>query len=455
LPNRLKERIEASENVYIACSGGADSVFLALYFTLLRQRGPMTVLHFNHKLRGAESNADERFVEELCSSLDVVFVSGCWDRPEESDSWSEESARNARMEFFAQSIGGLKGAALVLTGHHADDVAETLLMRLSRGSGLQGLSAPREISEGAHGLVFARPLLKLRKSEICGWLEEAGAEWREDASNQTEDYYRNRIRKTVIPEWEQVSDRGVIPGAMRSRELLEEDWIALEQFFKTVWEKIEIREGKLDWAVLAEQPRAIQRRAINRLVSGCSQTVLAASVLDEVLESIRSGVGFKFNVDQGKWIEGVPRKAVWLSDSVEEFSWNFQNLPEGAQTFLPGGGTLCFRETSVDLDLWEKVQSGAFSHEKIVYLAPDEKQSPRLRVRLWEPGDAYRPMGRESVVKLKELFIDRKIPRKERGKVPIITDESGNVVWVPGLPPASDRLLAGPTTRALQLTYEK
>lgn len=455
LPQRVKERIESAQNLYIACSGGADSVFLALYFAELRCKGALTVLHFNHKLRGGASDADERFVEELCSGMEVPLVSGNWDRKQGCETWSEESARDARMEFFAQSIGDSKDAALVLTGHHADDVAETLLMRLSRGSGLQGLSAPREISQGAHGLTFARPLLKLRKSEICAWLEEANAEWREDASNQTEEFYRNRIRKSVIPEWEKAADRAVIPGAIRSRELLEEDWIALEHVFDSAWEEIEIQEGELDWAILSVQTRAIQRRALNRLVLGCSETHLTTSVMDEALESIRSDIGFKFSVDEGKWIEGVPGKAVRLTKSLEKLSWKAQILPDGAVTFLPGGGRLWFRETSVSADIWREVQSGALPHDKIVYIALGEKQSARLRVRLWQPGDAYRPMGRESVIKLKELFIDRKIPREERGKIPIVSDESGNIVWVPGLPPCRERLLSGPTTRALQLTYEK
>ncbi len=454
LPQRLWERISEVERVYLACSGGADSVFLLLWFAEALPADRLTVLHFNHKLRGPESDADEAFVVELCSALQVPLLTGIWDRAPEGGAVSEDAARDARMEFFAQSIGASLGKSVVLTGHHADDVAETLLMRISRGSGLQGMCAPREISEGAFGLKFARPLLKLRKEEIVAGLRDAGASWREDSTNQEDDFFRNRIRSQVIPEWESTADRSVVAGATRTRELLEEDWIALEQVFSEAWEEAEIQRGVLAWDLVSQAPRALQRRMLGRLVSECGNAVPAVNVVDQALESIRAGYAFKFSIGSSGWLEGVPDGEISWLETTMAVEWAAQRLPEGAATFFPGGGKLDYQRVLLGPELRKRILAGEISHGKAVYLSVGEKQSAALGVRLWQPGDVYRPMGRKSVVKLKELFIDRKISREERRTVPIVTGEEGEIIWVPGLPPSRSRLLSETATHALQLTYE-
>ena len=455
LPKRIRERIEESKKIYIACSGGADSVFLTLFFSTEELRDRLTVLHFNHRLRGEESDQDERFVKELCASLGLAFLSASWERSDESGPVSEELARDARMDFFAKSIGEPTVDSVVLTGHHADDVVETLLMRISRGSGLQGVCAPREVSRGVAGLCFARPLLKLRREEIVKGLSDAKAIWREDKSNQTDQFYRNRLRRNVIPAWEEAAERPVSAGASMSRELLEEDWIALEQVFEHEWKEIQIEDGVIDWERLAKEPRAIQRRALGRLVSKGSKTPLASQAMEGVLESIRCCKSFKVSIERGRWIEGIVGKKVWVSEIGRVFDWMPQAVPGGVAVYMPEGGKLMAREVEIDGEMLEKIRSGTFSQDNGVYLSLEGKQMLPLQVRTWQPGDTYQPMGRESVVKLTELFIDRKIPREERRINPIITAPNGEILWAPGLPPSIDYLLSEIATRALQLTYEK
>lgn len=455
LPKRTWERIDDSKRIYIACSGGADSVFLTLFFSGEELRDRLTVLHFNHRLRGEASDQDERFVRDLCKCLGLAFLSGFWERPLEDGPVSEELARDARMGFFAKSIGKHIVDSVILTGHHADDVAETLLMRISRGSGLQGICAPREVSQGVAGLCFVRPLLKLRREEIVKGLSDAKAIWREDKSNQTDQFYRNRLRKDVIPLWEEAAERPVSAGASMSRELLEEDWIALEQVFELKWKEIEIKEGVIGWERLAKEPRAIQRRALSRLVSAGSNAPLASQAMEGVLESIRCCKSFKVSIEHGRWIEGISGEKVWISKIGRIVDWKSQAVPEGVAVYFPGGGKLLAQEVEIDGEMLEKVRSGEFSHDNGVYLSLKAKQRLPVVVRIRQPGDAYQPMGKESVVKLKELFIDRKIPREERRTNPIITAPDGEILWVPGLPPSKDYLLTEIATRALQLTYEK
>jgi tRNA(Ile)-lysidine synthase len=147
-------------------------------------------------------------------------------------------------------------------GHQRDDVAETLLMRLARGSGAGGLAAPRPVQAGPQGRIHVRPLLDLAKSEIIRALRAAGAPWREDATNAGGGYFRNRIRNSVIPAWSRAAGRDALAGAARSRELLEEDDSALEKLVDRL--KPVTPGGKLDVRQLADQPRALARRALHR-----------------------------------------------------------------------------------------------------------------------------------------------------------------------------------------------
>lgn len=433
-------------------------MFLALFFGRFSQRAQngasIAVLHFNHKLRGERSDQDEQLTCELCESMGIAFQAESWNRLAGSKPVSEEAARDARMAFFAKVVDAAPGESAILTGHHGDDIAETLLMRLSRGSGLQGLTAPREYSVGAKGLRFIRPLLDLSKLDIISWLKSAGASWREDESNQEQLYYRNRLRHSVIPEWEKAADRPLRAGVAQSRALLEEDWRALEQLFEDRWQEVRLESGTLDWMRLVAMPRAFQRRALNRLVSKFRMGVLSLSAMEGVLESLRKEIPFKISIEKDAWLAGsADSKQVECFEMKPVPVWAPLRLPLGVRLYLPGAGSIYAQEVELDVEKVERIRSGVFSHERTVFLA--KKQTGELWVRSWRAGDAYRPMGRQSIVKLKELFGDRKVPREKRNLLPIVTSSEKRILWAPGLPPSGDFRIDKQTTRALQLTYEK
>jgi tRNA(Ile)-lysidine synthase len=294
----------------VAFSGGADSMALLLlvWAHWPRQRGRLRVLHFDHRLRGAESRADLAFCRRAAAALDVDFVAGAW--RESHVEASEAEARGARMAFLE------KHARIVWLGHQQDDIAETLLMRIARGSGTGGLAAPRPVQRLQRGRVHLRPLLSLKKSELCAALRAAGVTWREDSSNAQEHYFRNRIRRAVIPLWTKAAQRDALAGAARSRFLLEEDdealeaWLAELNPFKST--------GQMAVSVLRGKPPALLRRALHRwLLSEPRAGEISRSGFDALLAALARGQptrhslgrhGFAVTDGMKLWFEPMRKK---------------------------------------------------------------------------------------------------------------------------------------------------
>ncbi len=266
----------------VGLSGGADSVALLLLIWAHwpERQGRLRALHFNHRLRGAASRADAAFCRRICSQLGVTFAGGSW--PGDHRDASEAEARAARMKFFASQ------ARVIWLGHQQDDIAESMLMRLARGSGAGGLAAPRPVQALAGGRVHLRPLLPLKKAEIATALHTVGVDWREDASNAAGNFFRNRVRQSVVPVWIEAAQRDAQAGAARSRELLEEDDAALESWLDDL-DAVGLRRTlRLD--KLAGKPRALWRRALHRwLLAEPSAGDISRAAFDALLAAIETG----------------------------------------------------------------------------------------------------------------------------------------------------------------------
>ncbi len=273
----------------VAFSGGADSLalLLLLWAHWPERRVRLRALHFNHRLRGRESNADEKFCAEVCAALKVTMVRGEWSGAYRGA--SEAEARAARMEFFERE------ARVLWLGHQQDDIAETMLMRLARGSGTAGLAAPRPLNAPARGRVHVRPLLTLKKSEICVKLQAAGIPWREDKSNGSGRFLRNRMRHDVVTAWVGAAERDALAGAARSRELLEEDDVALEEWLESLGA---VRpDGALVFKNLAGGPRALARRALHRwLLAQPKAGALSRQGFESLLAAVERGVATRHSL---------------------------------------------------------------------------------------------------------------------------------------------------------------
>lgn len=430
----------------VAFSGGADS--LALLLLVLahwpERRARLIALHFNHALRGAESDGDEAFCREVCARADVTFVSGRWIGAPANP--GETAAREARHAFFKEQMAA-RGARVLWTGHQKDDIAETLLMRLARGSGPAGLAAPRPVHRLADGRVVLRPLLTLSKEQLTRALADAGIAWREDATNRTGNFLRNRVRLDVLPRWREAPVANALDGAALSRELCEEDDVALERWLNELG--VRVADASIDLRPLAGKPRALLRRALRRWPPAAS---LSRAGLEELIVVCERGEWRRVSVGSG-FVRVENGTVHWepAAPQVEQ-AWGPLPLMLGGHAVLPDGATLALAAVTFDRATRQRVLAGEVVPRDEAVLA---WTGNALVVRNWRAGDRYQPLGAPGSSKLQDLFVNRKVPAGERFALPVVCTADGDVLWVPGLPPAERWKVSDQSVTGVQLTYRR
>lgn len=384
----LKEQalLSPGDSVIAAVSGGADSVAMLFALYLLRDELGVTLeaAHFNHHLRGAESDRDEAFVTDFCGRYDIPLHLGSG-RIVPGKKGLEAAARDARYAFLRRLPGK------VATAHTADDNAETVLMRLIRGTGLKGLGAIAPVS----GNVI-RPMLTVTRDDVEAFLEEYALPHVEDSSNGTDDFLRNRIRHGILPLMRTENPRiGENLSAMAL--LLRQDEACLQTMIP--------EEQVPDVSRLKAMEPALRRRALERFLKaqGVREPEQIHILQAEQLLyhwSPSAAMQFPGGVTIGRQYDRLVR----LECAPE--------LPE-TRLSVPGetciGGKRFVSEYATDLE--ERPDS--------VLVCP----VGALTVRSRRSGDTMRlPGGTRS---LKKMYIDRKIPASQRAAVPVLADDRG------------------------------
>jgi tRNA(Ile)-lysidine synthase len=421
---RRYQMFEPGQSVGVAVSGGADSVCLLHALVELAPQWDLAfcVLHLNHGLRGEESDADEQFVGDLAAKLGLRAIVRSVNLAAAHDNL-EQAARQARLEFFREQRAA--GLARIATGHTASDQAETVLFRFLRGSGGAGLAAIRPVT--FEGLV--RPLLQVERADVEQFLRERDIPWREDSSNASLRFARNRIRHTLLPqlasEW-----NPAIGDALRRTA----DWALAEESYwdgeigRLANQFLVRREGArlLRVEILRELPLAVGRRLVRHALE-CAKGDLRGiefSHIDAVVQLAASAVGH--GRVQAPGIE-IERSLDWLRFV------NTRETDSGYQLAAPVPGVVPVPGTgiSISLELIEKAET--LGPPNSVYNEGTGWVdwcilSSSLEIRSWRPGDRYQPKGSASEEKIKILFQKARIPRWERRQWPIMTDGSA-IVW--------------------------
>jgi tRNA(Ile)-lysidine synthase len=442
---------EINENWMVACSGGADSI-LALLITFAAfpsARKNLTVLHLNHQLRGAESDQDSQFVRGIANSLKLSFHSRSAEYSIKSD---EGTLRKERIDFFCEAMEKFDGRILI-QGHNLDDVAETFLWRIPRGVGLEGLVAPRPIQVHKE-FTFVRPLLDLPRHEIRKLLKNYAIPWRDDESNDSNQYLRNRLRKNTLLKWKSDSDRNLLDGVVRTRELIEEQELALGEWAIKAYH--ECLEGKkLIARKMLQNPRAINRKIITYWLSNdLAQESVRQRNIDHMLNHLSCEGGFKIQISSNLAVQlskGVFEQCAFV---VSSRSWGTLNLVYGAHIYLPAGFSLKAEFIKLDPELRCKILSGIINQDSNAYISKIS-QVDGLLFRQRNKGDKFTPMGATGSKKVKDSMIDKHWKQSRKNNTPIVTNSENEILWIPGFPPSKFACISGEEEEVIRLTYNK
>jgi tRNA(Ile)-lysidine synthase len=437
----LLEEHQADTHWAVACSGGADSVYLLLwlwghYFRHGQPNG--IVLHYNHRVRGKDADMDQEWVGLLAESLGLRCFSACSER-QDPQTAGEAAWRQERMDFF-HTVLQAQHTKLLFTGHQAEDVAEWIMMRLARGTNAGGLSGPRPIQYWkSNGLTHVRPLLDMRRDELREQLRRAGANWREDSTNQETHYQRNQLRLRVLPLWEDASTAPLISGLLRSRKLLAEDDDALWQDLKQRTAGVNWKCSRIEWK--ASLSAALLRRAW-LCWARCHPILLDRGSLlqDQVVEStLHPDKQMKLSLSHDTYLHvSASEWRLVCNAQTTLISWESPYpLYPNSSLHIPGNGILQCRWVNRE-ERQQLLQNGFPEQGKFslkAWLQGDSLQDG-LWVRPVRQGDVMHPMGRRQECLVWDLLKKRGVPERERKQVFVVCTKDQSIVWTSGLPSA-------------------
>ena len=464
---------QPGDAIVVAVSGGPDSLCLLHVLHVLRQELDITlhVAHLNHRLRGAESDADAAFVRQLAASWELPYTIAEIDVTQlvaEGKEGEEEAARHARYSFLAR-VAHQIGASVVAVGHNADDQAETVLMHLMRGSGLAGLRgmAPRSLL-GDLPLALIRPLLHVSRADIETYCRQQDLQPRLDRSNLDRTYFRNRLRHQILPALDQVAP-GVHRRLCQLAELVAADQELLQAMIDELWPTLVIEAGDeflaLDLTAWRKLPLGLRRRALRRAAFqlrpdlrdlGFAQVEAARQVAETGTTGARVSLPGRLSLAvsyERLCISGVdyvllPPPA-WPALSPDMI---IPLVIPGA-TPLPGD----WRLEATLLSASDEALTAARQNDDPwrAFLDADRAGSG-LVLRTRQPGDRFQPLGMAGrTASLSDFMINLRIPSAWRDQIPILARPTapnsgpGEILWIAGwrldervrVHPASRRIL--------------
>ena len=414
---RLKKHINENfkniegKKINLGVSGGVDSIVLLDLMSKLNL--DLTICHCNFNLREEDSNKDEAFVKELAFKYNVPFLSKEFDTKKymaDNKVSVQMAARELRFDWFKELIANNEIVALA---HHKDDLIETFFLNLTRGTGIEGLSG---MSENKNGII--RPLLIFEKEEMKVYAEENNLEYREDASNATSKYKRNKIRNEILPLFKELNP-GFTKTMGRNISYLNE---------VNLWQKNELTKLKNR---LIKEEQGKSKILISEILKSDNKKSLLFGILNEFgfnqfqiqdisnnLHLFETGKCFysnshQLNIDREFIL--IEKKlnskngVFIISENIDELNSNYNKFAFKVDT-----------DTTISKDL----NNGKFDFDKLSF---------PLKIRTWEQGDRFKPLGLKGSKLVSDLLVDTKTNLLDKDKVEVLLDAKEEIVWVIGI----------------------
>ncbi|MFA7533593.1 MAG: tRNA lysidine(34) synthetase TilS [Tissierellaceae bacterium] len=444
--------IEEEDNIVIGVSGGPDS--MALLFCLLefRKTTPFNIFiaHVNHGVRGEEARRDQLFVEKTAKDLDLPYYTidvSMEQYGKEKGITAEEAGRELRYGFFREILKK-QGGGKIAVAHNLNDQAETLLMRIMRGTGIDGL----------RGMFFKyqdiiRPILGIKREEIEKYIEENGIETVLDKTNLQPIYSRNKVRIELIPYMEENFKPNIINTLWRMSTIVSTDVDFLEEYTKREYNNL-VNKGEGHSIIFNKEGflnnhRSIQQRLIRNGIlelRGSLQGTTEVQILKTLDLFLGETTGKEIDLSNGivaRTSYGDLIMEKQLVSSEKDYSYG---LAVPSSLIIHNGYKFETKilERDFDLTFHGKGNVKYYDYDKVV---------GKLEVRNRKDGDRFVPFGMKGRKKLKDYFMDEKVPRELRNKIPLIVDNE-NILWVVGYRTSELYKVTDDTKRILSISYD-
>jgi len=441
------EMLPYSGHVLVCVSGGADSMcLLEAMLHISYDRGfTVAAAHFNHRLRGEESDRDEDFVRDYCDSCGVSLYTGEGDVRTYAKNQNlsiEAAARDLRYEFFYEAAD-IASADRIATAHTADDNAETVLLNLVRGSGAAGLSGIPPKRD-----IVIRPMLRVSKDEVVQFLNERNIPFVEDSTNSLDIHTRNKIRNTVIPVLKEINPRFHEAASVAS-ELLRADDDMLSDIAELFISDMCVGLSA-ETVDLLNLPVSVSSRAIRKLYGGNLSYNHVKAVLElcenESPSASLSLPGMTVYREYGRIIFAPPQAPV-----ADGFAHVYPE--DGDSVIIFGAGLKMTCKSVVFDDIISRTTADKINKSFTSFLFKSVDICGKIAVRPRREGDAIKLFGHRGTKSLKKLFIERRIPVRKRALIPVISDDEG-VLGVYGLG-FSDRAVPALGDASIRIDFEE
>ncbi|CCQ97326.1 tRNA(Ile)-lysidine synthase [[Clostridium] ultunense Esp] len=423
--------IEENDNIVIGLSGGPDSMALLYVLLDLRKEIDFNIIiaHVNHGVRGEEALADEWFVENLAKELNLPYYSTRVNMDQyakERRISSEEAGRALRYGFFRKILNKIGGGKIAVA-HNKNDQAETLLMRFFRGTGIDGLKG----MEYRNGDII-RPILGIEREEIEKYLLDNNFETRLDKTNLEPIYNRNRIRLELIPYIEKYFNPNIIDTLWRTSNILSIDSRFLEKYSEETYIKLVKKKENnsiiLNGSLFLKEDRSIQQRIIRNCfldLNGSLQGFTYRHILDTLTLFLERGTGKSINLSNN-----IVAKTSY-DDFIIEKKKDIAHRDFLFKINHEGYTYIDELQLGLNIKVLPIKDIKINTKDRFVKYFDYDKILGGLYIRNRRDGDRFVPYGMKGSKKIKDYFIDEKIPKEKRDRIPLITDEE-KILWVVG-----------------------
>ncbi|MHC4457479.1 MAG: tRNA lysidine(34) synthetase TilS [Planctomycetota bacterium] len=432
-----------AEKILLAVSGGADSTALLYSIYALKEEGIVSAellcCHINHQLRGAEADQDENFVVTQASKLGLSVITRRVDVRESAVKNKlsiETAARKLRIENLVDTAK-TNDCDIIATGHQKNDNAETIIQRLSRGTGLRGLGGIWPLRSFGEGVNFARPLLSVSRDEIVTYLKERNIQWQLDRSNENYTYRRNYIRHRLIPALQQQCKGSIVEQLSDLSQSARRFYSLVCEHAEKVWQAATECAGgslRLDMQKFSSLPQFVKVELIRRSLTaiGSGEKDLTQQHYEKILQLSQQNKSCRRIELPGGFVVWREYGSLIFAQSKEEKQLEHRT-EKSVELKVPG-----------DIDKFSREKS-----ELIEWFDFDKVKQP-LVVRSRKVGDRFRPLGLLGEKRIGKFLTAARIEHKLRKKVVIIADKN-KIIWVGPIRASELTKIKASTKRILQI----